>query len=100
MRILIILDLVPVLYKYGYDGPVYCTPPTRDMMTLLQMDYLKVAAADAKKVPYSAENIRDVIKHCIPIDYGDTTDITPDVRLTFHNAGHILGSAICSFSYW
>ncbi len=89
--------LVPLLYKYGFDGPVYCTPPTRDMMTLLQMDYLKVAAADAKKVPYSAENIRNVIKHCITMDYGDTTDITPDARLTFHNAGHILGSAIAHF---
>ena len=89
--------LVPLLYKYGYDGPIYCTPPTRDMMTLLQMDYLKVAAADAKKVPYSAENIRDVIKNCISMDYGDTTDITPDVRLTFHNAGHILGSSIAHF---
>jgi len=89
--------LVPLLYKYGYDGPIYCTPPTRDMSTLLQMDYLKVAAADAKKIPYSAENIRDLIKHCITMDYGDTTDITPDVRLTFHNAGHILGSSIAHF---
>ena len=89
--------LIPLLYKYGYDGPIYCTPPTRDLMTLLQMDYLKVAAADAKKVPYSSDNIRNVIKHCIPMGYGDTTDITPDVRLTFHNAGHILGSAIAHF---
>jgi KH/beta-lactamase-domain protein len=89
--------LVPLLYKYGFDGPLYCTPPTRDMSTLLHMDYLKVAAADAKKIPYSAENIRDAIKHCITMDYGDTTDITPDVRLTFHNAGHILGSAIAHF---
>jgi len=89
--------LVPLLYKYGFDGPVYCTPPTRDMMTLLQMDYLKVAAADAKKIPYSAENIRNVIKHCITMGYGDTTDITPDVRLTLHNAGHILGSSIAHF---
>ncbi|MCX6671084.1 MAG: MBL fold metallo-hydrolase, partial [Euryarchaeota archaeon] len=89
--------LVPILYKYGYDGPIYCTPPTRDLMTLLQMDYIKVAAADAKKVPYSSENIRNVIKHCIVMGYGDTTDITPDIRLTFHNAGHILGSSICHF---
>jgi len=89
--------LLPLLYKYGFDGPVYCTSPTRDLMTLLQMDYLKVAAADARKVPYSAENIRNVIKHCITINYGDTTDITPDVRLTLHNAGHILGSSIAHF---
>ncbi|MDH7507132.1 MAG: beta-CASP ribonuclease aCPSF1 [Candidatus Thermoplasmatota archaeon] len=89
--------LVPLLYKYGFDGPVYCTTPTRDLSTLLHMDYLKVAAADGKKIPYSAENIRDMIKHCITLDYGDTTDITPDIRLTFHNAGHILGSAIAHF---
>jgi len=89
--------LIPLLYKYGFDGPMYCTPPTRDMCTLLQMDYLKVAAADAKKIPYSAENIRDMIKHCITMNYGDTTDITPDARLTFHNAGHILGSSIAHF---
>lgn len=89
--------LVPLLYKYGFDGPIYCTNPTRDLSTLLQMDYLKVAAAEGKKIPYSAENIRDMIKHCITLDYGDTTDITPDIRLTFHNAGHILGSAIAHF---
>jgi hypothetical protein len=89
--------LVPLLYKYGFDGPLYCTPPTRDLSTLLQMDYLKVAAADGKKIPFSAENIRDMIKHCVTMDYGDTTDITPDVRLTFHNAGHILGSSIAHF---
>jgi KH/beta-lactamase-domain protein len=89
--------LVPLLYKYGYKGPLYCTPPTRDLMTLLQMDYLKVAASDAKKVPYSSEHIRSVIKHCIAMGYGDTTDITPDIRLTFHNAGHILGSSTCHF---
>lgn len=89
--------LVPLLYKYGYEGPVYCTPPTRDLMTLLQMDYLKVAASDAKKIPYSSEQIRSVIKHCITMGYGDTTDITPDIRLTFHNAGHILGSSTCHF---
>jgi KH/beta-lactamase-domain protein len=89
--------LVPLLYKYGYDGPVYCTAPTRDLMTLLQMDYLKVSAADGKKVPYSSEHIRNVIKHCITLSYGDTTDITPDIRLTLHNAGHILGSSTAHF---
>jgi KH/beta-lactamase-domain protein len=89
--------LVPLMYRYNFDGPIYCTPPTRDMMTLLQMDYLKVAAADAKKIPYGSEDVREVIKHTIPINYGDTTDITPDIRLTFHNAGHILGSSIAHF---
>ena len=32
------IGMLPVLFKYGYRGPVYCTPPTRDLMTLLQID--------------------------------------------------------------
>jgi len=89
--------LVPALFKYGYDGPVYCTPPTRDLMTLLQLDYIKVAFGEAKKSPYESANIKEVVKHCIPLRFGETTDIAPDIRLTFHNAGHILGSAIAHF---
>lgn len=89
--------LVPLLYKYGYTGPIYCTLPTRDLMVLLQLDYLKVAASEGKKIPYESQHIREMIKHCIPLRYGDTTDISPDLRLTFHNAGHILGSCIAHF---
>lgn len=89
--------LVPALFKYGYDGPVYCTHPTRDLMTLLQLDYIKVAFGEGKKSPYESANIKEVVKHCIPLRYGETTDIAPDIRLTFHNAGHILGSAVAHF---
>jgi len=89
--------LVPVLFKYGYEGPVYCTPPTRDLMSLLQIDYIKVAFGEAKKAPYESSHIRETVKHCIPLKYGETTDVSPDVRLTFQNAGHILGSAIAHF---
>ena len=32
--------LTPFLYKYGYDGPVYCSAPTSNLMTMLQLDYL------------------------------------------------------------
>ncbi len=37
---------------------------------------------------------KKAIKHTITLDYGEVTDISPDIRLTLHNAGHILGSAI------
>ena len=42
---------LPVMYKYGYRGPVYCTPPTRDLMVLLQSDYIKVASAEGNPPP-------------------------------------------------
>ncbi len=34
-----------------------------------------------------------MIKHCIPLEYGEVSDITPDMRLTLHNAGHLMGSS-------
>lgn len=85
--------LVPLLFKYGFEGPVYCTPPTRDIMTLLAIDSIKVTGGEGHKVPYESENIREMIKHCITLNYGDTTDVSPDVKLTMWNAGHILGSS-------
>ncbi|ABR55464.1 beta-lactamase domain protein [Methanococcus vannielii SB] len=85
---------IPGLFRYGYDGPVYCTKPTRDLMTLLQKDYVEISEKEGKNVPYSSKDIKNAIKHTIPLDYGVTTDIAPAIKLTLHNAGHILGSAI------
>ncbi|MDR5671818.1 beta-CASP ribonuclease aCPSF1 [Halalkaliarchaeum sp. AArc-GB] len=89
--------LIPLLFKYGYDGPIYCTEPTRDLMGLLQLDYLDVATKEGRTPPYQSEMVREAIKHTIPLEYGDVTDIAPDVKLTLHNAGHILGSAVSHF---
>jgi uncharacterized protein len=89
--------LVPLLYKYGYDGPVYSTPPTRDLSAMLQLDYLDVIHKEDRKVPYSSNEVKNYIKHSITLNYGSVTDIAPDIKLTFHNAGHILGSAIAHF---
>jgi KH/beta-lactamase-domain protein len=89
--------LVPLLYRYGYRGPIYLTPPTRDLMVLLQLDFLEVAGREGSTAPYDSSLIREALKHTITLDYGVVTDISPDVRLTFYNAGHILGSAIAHF---
>ena len=39
---------LPVLLKYGYKGPIYCTEPTLPMMNLIQLDAIKVATAQGK----------------------------------------------------
>jgi len=85
---------VPYLFKYGYEGPVYTTKATSNLMTLLQIDYLDVAKKEGKLLPYSSKDVRNLVLHTIPLSYGEVTDIAPDIRLTLHNAGHILGSAI------
>jgi KH/beta-lactamase-domain protein len=86
--------LLPFLYKYGYDGPVYCSAPTSNMMTLLQLDYLDVANKQGVTPHYDQKDVRECVLHTIPLRYGVVTDIAPDIRLTLHNAGHILGSSM------
>lgn len=85
---------LPFLYKYDYDGPVYCSEPTSSLMSLLQLDYLDVTKSEGAFVPYDQKDVRNTILHVISIKEGMVTDISPDVRLTIHNAGHILGSAL------
>lgn len=86
--------LAPFLYKYGYDGPVYCSAPTSNLMTMLQLDYLDVASKQGVTPHYDQKDVRECVLHTIPLRYGVVTDIAPDIRLTLHNAGHILGSAM------
>ena len=87
--------ILPFLFKYGYDGPVYCSAPTSSLMTLLQLDYLDVLNKQGLMVPYDQKDVRETVLHTIPLRFGVVTDIAPDIRLTLHNAGHILGSSIC-----
>ncbi len=88
------MGFLPYLFAYGYDGPVYCTPPTRDFTVLLQQDYLnlcnKVFNVDA---PYKKKDIQKQMRHMITVDYEEVVDITPEIKMTLYNAGHILGSA-------
>ena len=86
--------LAPFLFKYGYDGPVYCTAPTSNLMTMLQLDYLDVASKQGVTPFYDQKDVRECVLHTIPLRYGVVTDIAPDIRLTLHNSGHILGGAM------
>jgi predicted metal-dependent RNase len=63
-------------------------------MTLLQLDYLDVASKQGIIPHYDQKDVRETVLHTIPLRYGVVTDIAPDIRLTLHNAGHILGSAM------
>ena len=88
------VGLVPYLYKMGYRGPCYMTLPARDIGSLLCLDYIGVAAKDNKKSIYSSSDIKEMVKHSITLNYEEVSDITPDIRVTFYNAGHVLGSCL------
>ena len=88
---------LPVLCKYGYKGPIYCTEPTLPMMNLIQLDAIKVAAAQGRTPVYAERDVRQIMRQSVTLPYGSVTDISPDIKLVLANAGHILGSAICHF---
>jgi predicted metal-dependent RNase len=85
--------LIPYLYKMGFRGPVYMTEPTRDIAALLALDFVDVAYKQAASPLYKAEDIKEMVRHSVVLEYGEVTDIAPDIRITLYNAGHVLGAA-------
>jgi len=88
------VGFIPYLYKQGYKGPMYCTAPTRDLMVLLCMDYIDVCQNEGKELYYNKKDIEKAVKHSITLDYGEVSDITPNMRLTLQPASHLLGSSL------
>jgi len=87
--------LLPYLFRFNlFEGPIYATPPTRDLMVLLQKDFMEIQQSNGIEPLYKPKDIKEVVKHTITLEYGEVRDISPDMRLTLHNAGHILGSSI------
>ncbi len=85
---------LPLLFKYGYRGPVYTTKPTRDLIILLLLDYLKLCERTGITSFFSKSDVNEMLNHIVTLDYEETVDISPDMKLTLYNAGHILGSAL------
>ena len=90
--------LLPYLYKMGYKGPTYMTHPTMDIAALLSLDFIGVAYKQAATPLFSSKDIKEMVKHAICLNFNEVTDITPDIRITFYNAGHALGSAMVHFN--
>ena len=88
------IGCVPMLFEHGYDGPLYLTTPTMDLATLLWLDYIDVMQRNAVNPIFTAKGVKEAVKRAIPLEYGEVSDVAPDVRLTFQNAGHVLGSAL------
>jgi len=88
------VGFVPAMYEMGYDGPLYMTQPTLDLATLLWLDFIDVMQRSSSRPLFTIKGVKEAVKRAITLDYNEVTDISPDVRLTFYNAGHILGSAI------
>jgi len=88
------VGFLPYLYKVGFQGPTYCTAPTRDLASLLLLDFVKIMKSENKEPIYDVEDVKEMIKHTVTLEFDEVTDITPDVRITLYNAGHTLGSSM------
>jgi metallo-beta-lactamase family protein len=97
----------PTLVKQGYDGPIVATPATRDIAALVMHDAAKVQQADARFLArrgrpfaeplYDDDDALQAIARFVGVSYHRPYDLAPGVRVTLHDAGHILGSATARF---
>ncbi len=88
---------IPKLFNNGFRGTVYSTPATKDFSEFLLLDSEHILAKEAererKALLYSVADVSDVMKIWKKIEYHTPFEVGP-FRVTFYNAGHILGSAI------
>jgi len=92
------VGLLPYLYKMGYKGPTYMTRPTIDLAALTSLDFIGVAYKQATTPLFSSKDVKEMVKHTICLNFNEVNDIAPDIRTTFYNSGHALGSAMVHFN--
>lgn len=101
---------LPMLGKAGYDGPVYCTPATRDLCAAMLADAANIQESDARFINkqvdrgetdmerveplYDENDVMRTLGQMISVPYHRRLTIAPGVDLTFSDAGHVLGSAM------
>ena len=103
---------LPHLVRQGFAGPIYCTPPTRDLVAVMLGQSARFQEEDARVLrildrdrdddPLSAlasrEDVQRTVHQCVPIPYGEERVILRGVTLRFAEAGHILGSAMVALA--
>jgi metallo-beta-lactamase family protein len=98
---------LPTLVRQGFNGPVYCTPPTRDLLRVMLADSAKIQEEDAAHINisrnyaepwvqplYTHPDVEKTFRQVVQVPYGKDIDVTKTLRFRFIEAGHILGSAM------
>lgn len=101
---------LPILVKHGYEGPIYATPATRDLCAVMLRDAASIQASDARFLNrqseregghqpeveplYDDDDVIHALEQFHSVPYRQRIFVTPTIRLTFLDAGHVLGSAI------
>lgn len=99
---------LPLLTKRGFEGKIYCTDATADLLSVMLKDsaYIheketewknrKAERAGREQVEplYTIEDAEKALSLVSPILYDQQIEINSDMKIVFNDAGHILGSAI------
>ncbi|GIV38189.1 MAG: MBL fold metallo-hydrolase [Cyclobacteriaceae bacterium] len=98
---------LPKLVREGFNGPVYCTPPTADLLEIMLVDSAKLQEEEtayaihkgysrhAHPQPlYTEADAKAVFPLLRTYNYKESFRLTDNITVTFHDAGHLLGSAI------
>lgn len=89
---------LPKLFKEGFRGKVYATPPCLDMVRIALPDNLSLMTEQAERSRqeplFSLEDLNGVLALAEGASYGQEIDLGDGVVAVLHNAGHILGSSI------
>lgn len=99
---------VPLLVKRGFKGPIYCTSPTAEIAEIIWEDIVSLAKFEKKRakkenrdpIPplYAKKDVRDAVDMIKDVSYGSTFSVCGGkVKVTFHDAGHIMGSSFIEF---
>lgn len=100
--------MLPKLVNMGFNGPIYCTKATAELLKILLNDAAGLYFHDIErenlnaqrrgkaqiKAEYSKQDVEKVLALCRPFDYGELITLGTQATLCFHDAGHILGSSI------
>ena len=100
--------LLPKLYHDGFTGPVICTRATAELLEVMLNDSVGLYLRDLERTNirnarrgrplldpiYTQEDVETALKNCEGHRYKETIALGDSASLRFHDAGHILGSAI------
>ncbi|MDH4097648.1 MAG: MBL fold metallo-hydrolase [Nitrospira sp.] len=104
---------LPVLPQHGFSGKVYVTRATADLAGIMLEDSARIQQNDCRYVNkkekrgrttcirpiYNSDDVRKILKRFEGERYGNQINIAPRVTASFHDAGHILGSAAIRVKY-
>lgn len=99
---------IPKLVAEGYDGPLHMTLPTCELLEIMLKDAASLQERDVEwenkrrrrsgkseiEPLYTMQDVEEALTLCNGIGYGQRREIVSGVEICFHDAGHILGSAI------